>query len=166
METGKFYATVQNKLHFAITGHTTEEIISKRANANKPHMGLTTWRKAPAGKIYASDMSVAKKYLNAEEIQNLNRIVNLYLDFAELQASRGRLMKMKDWIERLDAFLQFSEYDILHNAGKVSAEVAKALAMQEYEKYRPIQDWEYLSDFDRETAQLKKLAVERKNEKK
>lgn len=166
IETGRFYATVQNKLHFAITGHTAAEIISERANASKPHMGLTTWRKAPAGKIYASDVSVAKNYLNSEEIQNLNRIVNLYLDFAELQASRGRLMKMKDWSERLDAFLQFSEYDILHDAGKVSAEVAKVLAMREYEKYRPIQDQEYLSDFDRETAQLKELAAGRKNEKK
>lgn len=153
-ETRKFYATVQNKLHFAITGHTAAEIISARADSRKPHMGLTTWRKAPEGKILSTDIGVAKNYLDEKEIDHLNRIVNLYLDFAELQAVRNRPMKMGDWINRLDAFLKFSEYEILNNAGKVSQEVAQALAHQEYNKFRVQQDREYLSDFDREVKML------------
>lgn len=153
-ETRKFYATVQNKLHFAITGHTAAEIISSRADSTKPHMGLTTWRKAPDGKIISTDVGIAKNYLNAKEIDHLNRIVAMYLDYAELQAARNRPMKMNDWVDRLDAFLKFSEFDILNNAGKVSQEVAQALAVQEYNKFRVVQDREYLSDFDREVKKL------------
>lgn len=153
-ETRKFYATVQNKLHFAITGQTAAEIIVARADSTKPYMGLTTWRKAPDGKILSTDISVTKNYLNAEEIEHLNRIVTLYLDFAELQAARKRPMKMSDWADRLNAFLQFSEYDILNNAGKVSHEVAQALAIQEYDKFRVRQDQKYISDFDREVKML------------
>jgi len=115
---------------------------------------LTTWRKAPEGKILSTDVGIAKNYLDAKEIDHLNRIVTLYLDFAELQAARNRPMKMIDWSERLDAFLKFSEYEILHNAGKVSQEVAQALAIQEYNKFRVRQDREYLSDFDREIKKL------------
>ncbi len=153
-ETRMFYATVQNKLHFAITGHTAAEIISSRADSTKPHMGLTTWRKAPEGKILSTDVGIAKNYLNEKEIDHLNRIVTLYLDHAELQAARNRLMKMSDWTDRLDAFLKFSEYDILNNAGKVSQDVAQSLAMQEYNKFRVRQDRDYLSDFDREVKRL------------
>lgn len=156
--TSEFYATVQNKLHFAITGRTAAEIIAARADSSKQHMGLKTWRKAPDGKILSTDVGVAKNYLGKEEIEHLNRIVTLYLDYAELQAARGRLMKMKDWTERLDAFLKFSEYDILHNSGKVSHEVAQTLAHEEYEKFRVIQDREYISDFDREVKILNKTA--------
>lgn len=153
-ETRMFYATVQNKLHFAITGQTAAEIISARADSTKPHMGLTTWRKSPEGKILSTDVGIAKNYLDEKEMDHLNRIVNLYLDFAELQAARNRPMKMSDWINRLDAFLQFSEYEILNNAGKVSQEVAQALAHQEYNRFRIRQDREYLSDFDREVKML------------
>jgi len=162
--TSEFYATVQNKLHFAITGRTAAEIIAARADSSKQHMGLTTWRKAPDGKILSTDVGVAKNYLGKEEIEHLNRIVTLYLDYAELQAARGRLMKMKDWTKRLDAFLNFSEYDILHNSGKVSHEVAQTLAHEEYEKYRVIQDREYISDFDREVKILNKTANEKGTE--
>jgi len=151
-----FYKTVQNKLHWAVTGSTAAEIIAERADANKPYMGLTTWKNAPEGKIMKSDVSIAKNYLGESELKNLNRIVTMYLDYAELQAERQIPMKMKDWVERLDAFLQFNQFDILNNPGKVSAEVAKELAEREYEKYRVIQDKNYISDFDREIQQLLK----------
>jgi len=159
--TKTFFATVQNKLHFAITGHTAAEIITERADSTKPHMGLTTWRKAPKGKIMLSDATVAKNYLGKEEISHLNRIVSMYIDFAELQASRHIPMKMTDWNDKLNAFLKFSEYDILNNAGKVRHEVAVALATKEYEKFRVIQDANYISDFDREVEKLSKK-LERK----
>lgn len=153
-ETRKFFATVQNKLHFAITGNTAAEIIQKRASSKKDKMGLTSWRKSPKGKIMPSDVVVAKNYLNKQELGKLNRIGNMYLDYAEMQAARGKLMKMKDWREKLNAFLKFTEQEILTNAGKISHEVAKELALKEYEKYKPIQDREYISDFDREVKKL------------
>jgi hypothetical protein len=150
--TRTFYATVQNKLHWAITHHTAAEIISNRADSTKKNMGLKTWKNAPEGKILKSDVDVAKNYLSQEEISELNRIVNMYLDYAENQAKKGRLMSMEDWASRLDAFLKFNEYDILENPGKVSHAVAKEIASKEFEKYRQIQDRDYNSDFDKEVA--------------
>lgn len=150
-----FYKTVQNKLHWAITGQTAAEIISSRANAELPNMGLTTWKNSPKGKVLKSDISVAKNYLNEKEIDELNKIVNMYLDFAEKQASRQIPMNMKDWVERLDAFLQFYDYSVLKNAGSISAEIAKKLATEQYEKFRVIQDDDYESDFDKEIKRIK-----------
>lgn len=155
-ETEKFFATVQNKMHYAITGKTAAEIIAKRADKNKPNMGLTTWRKAPDGKILKSDIAIAKNYLQKEEIKALNHIVDMYLDYAELQASRGRLMKMRDWVEKLNAFLKFNEFDILQDKGKISREVANVLVEEEYEAFRVKQDKTYISDFDRMVKRLKK----------
>lgn len=155
--TQTFYKTVQNKLHWAITGHTAAELISTRANATLPNMGLQTWKAAPKGKIIKTDVSVAKNYLNEEELKSLERIVSMYLDYAENQASRQIPMKMEDWISKLDAFLGFNEYHILTDAGKISAAVAKKLAETEYAKYVPIQDRNYFSDFDNEIKkQIKK----------
>ena len=148
--TKTFYATVQNKLHWAITGHTAAEIIKERANASKPNMGLTTWKRSPDRKILKSDVSVAKNYLSEKELKELNRIVNMYLDYAELQASRQIPMKMEDWVNKLDAFLNFNDYKVLKDSGKISAEVAKKLAEGEYEKFRIEQDRLYESDFDKE----------------
>lgn len=153
--TQTFYKTVQNKLHWAITGKTAAELIAKRADASKPNMGLTTWKNAPEGKILKSDISVAKNYLDEKEIIELNRIVTMYLDYAENQAARQIPMKMTDWVGKLDAFLQFNEYDVLHNAGKVSQKVAQKLAAKAYEKFRVIQDRNYESDFDQEVKKLK-----------
>ena len=147
--TKQFYAKVQNKLHWAIHGSTAAELIHARANHIKPFMGLTTWKDAPSGKILKSDVSVAKNYLVENEIKELNHIVTMYLDYAELQASKQRLMRMHDWVTKLDAFLAFNDYDILEHAGKVTAEVAEALAEGEYEKYRVIQDQIHESDFDK-----------------
>lgn len=147
--TKTFFATVQNKLHFAIHGHTAAEVIVERANAEKEHMGLTSWRNAPDGKIMKSDVSIAKNYLTLTELDELNRIVMLYLEYAELQARRHIPMTMEDWAARLNAFLQFNEREILENPGKVSAEVAKSFAESEFEKYRIIQDRLYKSDFDK-----------------
>ncbi len=144
-----FYATVQNKLHWAITGQTAAEIIASRADANKQNMGLTTWRHSPNGKILKSDVSIAKNYLSERELTELNRIVNMYLDYAELQATRQIAMNMRNWVERLDAFLQFNDYDVLQDAGRISAEVAKSLAEKEYKQYRIEQDKSYESDFDK-----------------
>jgi hypothetical protein len=153
-ESKQFFATVQNKLHFAITGKTAAEIIHNRVNSKKDKMGLTSWRRSPDGKIMPSDVVTAKNYLDKNELTELNRIVNMYLDYAEMQAARGRAMTMKNWIEKLNAFLKFSEHEILTNAGKVSHEVAEELALKEYEKYRSIQDKNYVSDFDREVKKL------------
>ncbi|MBN1684927.1 MAG: virulence RhuM family protein [Gammaproteobacteria bacterium] len=153
-ETKQFFATVQNKLHFAITGKTAAEIVSERASGKKEKMGLTSWRRSPNGKIMPSDVTIAKNYLNKKELNELNRIGNMYLDYAELQAARGKAMTMKDWAEKLNAFLKFSEHEILTNAGKISHEVAKELALGEYEKYRVIQDKNYISDFDLEVKML------------
>jgi len=164
------YATVQNKLHFAITGKTAAEIVTERVSSEKDKMGLTSWRKSPAGKIMPSDVIIAKNYLDKKELKHLNRIGNMYLDYAEMQAARGKAMAMSDWVEKLNAFLKFSEYDILNNAGKISHEVAEALALGEYEKYRAEQDKNYISDFDREVKKLlekptvnKKLTVKKRN---
>jgi hypothetical protein len=154
--THEFYAAVQNKLHFAIHGYTAAELIYERACANKPHMGLTSYKNAKkGGKILQSDTLVAKNYLSEKEISELNRIVNMYLDYAENQAKRQIPMKMADWVEKLDAFLEFNEYDILKNAGKVSKKVADELAKAEYEKFRVIQDKEFVSDFDKAVEKIK-----------
>ena len=148
-ETKEFFATVQNKLHFAITWKTAAEIILERADSKKDKMGLTSRRKSPNWKIMPSDVVVAKNYLNKKELENLNRIGNMYLDYAELQAAKWKVMMMKDWKEKMDAFLKFSEYEILNDSWKVSHEVAQTLALQEYKKYKIKQDKEYLSDFDK-----------------
>ena len=156
-QTQEFYKTVQNKLHWAITGHTAAELIKGRANAGKTNMGLTSWKNSPDGKILKSDTEVAKNYLAKEELTDLNRIVTMYLDYAENQASRQIAMKMTDWSKKLDAFLQFNEYDILRDAGKVRMKVAKATAHKEYAKFRPIQDADYRNDFDQSLDDLPEL---------
>lgn len=152
--TQKFFKTVQNKLHFAISGKTAAQIIAERARADKPNMGLQTWKNAPSGKVLKGDIGIAKNYLIEKEIKELERVVTMYLDFAELQASRQIPMKMTDWVARLDAFLQFNEYQILKDAGKVSHEVAMKLAEKEYEKFRVVQDRNFESDFDREMKKI------------
>ena len=144
-----FFQTVQNKMHFAVHRHTAAELIVERADAKKEHMVLTSWENAPDGKIIKSDVSVAKNYLNEKELDYLQRIVTLYLDYAELQASRHIPMSMEDWSKRLDGFLEFNGNEILIGAGKISAEEAKLHAETEYEKYRIVQDKLYKSDFDR-----------------
>jgi hypothetical protein len=160
-DTKAFFATVQNKLHFAITGKTAAEIVAGRADSEKPNMGLCSWRKGPGGKILPSDVTVAKNYLEKPEIDHLNRIVSMYLDYAELQAARNKPMYMKNWIEKPDAFLKFSEYDILADAGTISHEIAAALAEKEYETFRIEQDKKFISDFDEEVKELiKKKAIE------
>ena len=148
-----FFSEVQNKLHWAIHRHTAAELIVERANAEKPHMGLTSWEQYPNGKIQKYDVSIAKNYLSREELQALERIVTMYLDYAERQARRGNVMYMADWVTRLDAFLQFNEEDILHDKGKVTAAIAKAFAEKEFEKFRVLQDRTYQSDFDRLVAE-------------
>ena len=150
----KFFATVQNKLHFAITGQTAAEIVNERAKSDKLRMVLTSWRRSPQGKIMPSDVVIAKNYLDKDEITHLNRIVNMYIDYAEMQAARKKAMTMKDWIEKLNGFLKFSEYEILTNAGKISREIAESLALKEYDKFKKIQDKDYISDFDREVKKL------------
>ena len=152
--TKQFYATAQNKLHFAITGQTAAEIINSRVSSSKYNMGLATWKNAPIGKIRKTDAVIAKNYLNEKELDHLNRIVTMYLDYAELQAKAGRIMYMKDWIGKLDAFLKFNERDILHNAEKVSNEVATALAEREFEKFQRVQDQKHVSDFDRKVIKF------------
>jgi hypothetical protein len=151
-----FYKTVQNKLHWAITGHTAAEIIADRANAGSPNMGLTTWKNAPKGKILKTDVAIAKNYLSETELNDLNRIVSMYLDYAENQARRKIPMAMKDWVARLDSFLQFNEYAILKDAGRISAEIAKKLAEEQFDQYRILQDREYRSDFDETIQKLEK----------
>lgn len=144
-----FFQTVQNKMHFAVHRHTAAELIIERADATKEHMGLTTWEKAPDGKILKADVTVAKNYLTKEEMDYLERIVSMYLDYAELQAKRKIPMTMEDWAKRLDGFLEFNGNEILTGPGKITAEEAKLHAETEYEKYRIIQDKLYESDFDR-----------------
>lgn len=153
--TKDFFATVQNKLHWAITGQTAAELIASRANSSKENMGLTTWKNAPNGSIRKTDIGVAKNYLTEKEMDGLNRIVSMYLDYAENQAKKGTVMFMKDWVLKLDAFLQFNEEAVLKHQGKVTHEVALALAESEYEKYRVIQDKMIESDFDLEIKKLK-----------
>ena len=152
--TKEFFATVQNKLHWAITGQTAAELIYDSADAMRIHMGLTTWKHAPGGKILKSDVAVAKNYLNEAHVKELNRIVSAYLDLAENRAQRGIVMKMADWIVFLHSFLELSNYPILQDNGKVSALEAKLKAEGEYVVYRQRQDTEYLSDFDREIKRI------------
>ncbi len=147
--TKDFFATVQNKMHYAIHQHTAAEIIVERANHEKENMGLTSWKNAPDGKIVKADVSVAKNYLSHTELTELNEIVTMYLDYAIRQARRRIPMTMSDWASKLDAFLKFNDAEILHDKGKVTAEIAKAFAESEFEKYRVIQDKLYQSDFDR-----------------
>jgi hypothetical protein len=147
--TKTFFASVQNKLHFAIHAHTAAELIALRADSRKERMGLTTWKNAPQGKILKPDVSIAKNYLTEKELQSLDRFVTMYLDYAEDQAERSIPMTMEDWADKLNAFLKFNERDILDNPGKVSQEVAKAFAESEFEKYRIVQDRLFESDFDR-----------------
>lgn len=152
--TKTFFAKVQNKLHFAIHGHTAAELIMRRAESSKANMGLTTWEKAPNGKIVKTDVSIAKNYLTKEELESLGRIVNAYLDLAEERAKRKIPMSMEDWSKRLDMFLEFDDREILKDTGKVTAKLAKAYAESEFEKYRIVQDRLFESDFDRIIKQL------------
>ena len=151
-----FYKTVQNKLHWAITGNTASEIVSYRANAEKDNMGLTTWKNSPKGKILKSDISIAKNYLSEKEVSELNRLVELYLNFAELQAERNIPMKMREWSEILDSFLKINRYEILANAGSISHQIAIEKSTKEYQKFRIKQDENYVSDFDNEIKKVKK----------
>lgn len=156
--TKDFFATVQNKMHYAVHGSTAAEVIMSRADHTKEHMGLTSWKNAPNGKIVKADVSVAKNYLFQDELQELNEIVTMYLDYATRQARRHVPMTMEDWASKLDAFLQFNDAEILQDKGKVTAAIAKAFAESEFEKYRVIQDKNYQSNFDRlmaETAETK-----------
>ena len=148
--TKDFFATVQNKLHWDITGQTAAEIIATRADSTKPNTGLTHWKNAPKGAIRKTDTGIAKNYLDETELDSLNRIVSMYLDYAENQAKKGVVMFMKDWVEKLDAFLKFNEEAILNNQGKISHEVAMALAIEEFDKYRIQQNKLFESDFDKE----------------
>ena len=147
--TRQFFKMVQNKMHYAVHRHTAAELIVERADADKEHMGLTTWENAPGGKILKADVTIAKNYLSEKEMSFLERIVTMYLDYAELQAERRIPMSMEDWAKRLDGFLEFNGNEILTDSGKISAEQAKLHAETEYEKYRIIQDKLYESDFDR-----------------
>jgi len=153
--TRKFFATVQNKMHYAVHGHTAAEIIARRADSKKPLMGLTSFK---SDYITENDIVIAKNYLTEPELNQLNLIVSLYIDFAELQAASGRLMKMRDWIKKLDEFLAISEKKLLHSAGTVSAKQAEEKASEEYVKYRSKEDKNYISDFDREVKKLLKAA--------
>lgn len=152
--TETFFKTVQNKQHWAVTGKTAAEIIAARADAEKPSMGLTSWKNAPSGKILKSDVSVAKNYLMEEEVKELERVVSMYLDYAENQAARQIPMTMADWVAKLDAFLKFNEYEVLGNAGKVSAEVGKRLAEEHYARFRVRQDRAFESDFEAEVKRI------------
>lgn len=155
--TRNFYAKVQNKLHYAVSGLTAPEIIHERADSTKEHMGLTSWRKSPDGKVYLSDAKVAKNYLTEKELKRLNRIVSMYLDYAEDRAERHIPMSMKDWAERLDKFLEFYEYNILEGKGSISREEVDEFVKMEYDKFKPIQDKVFQSDyekFDEETRDL------------
>lgn len=147
--TKEFFKTVQNKLHYAIHGHTAAEVIVGRADHKKEHMGLTTWKNAPGGKIVKADVSVAKNYLSQNELQDLNQFVSMYLDYAERQAKKRIPMTMEDWASKLEVFLKMNDEDILMDKGKVTHEIAKAFAESEFEKYRVIQDQLYESDFDK-----------------
>ena len=152
--TKKFFAKVQNKMHYAVHGHTAAELIYERADADKPHMGLTTWSAAPDGKIVKSDVSIAKNYLSRQELLSLERIVSAYLDLAEDRAERHIPMTMEDWSKRLDLFLMADDREVLQNFGKITAEIAKSKAETEFEKYRIIQDRLFMSDYDRYLLEL------------
>ena len=157
--TRRFFQTVQNKMHWAVHRHTAEELVVERADANNEHMGLTTWESAPNGKIVKSDVTTAKNYLNDKEMSYLERIVSLYLDYAELQAEREIPMSMEDWAKRLDGFLEFNGNELLIGSGKISAEKAKLHAESEFEKYRIIQDRLFESDFDRFMTLEKEIKI-------
>ena len=156
--TRRFYATVQNKMHYAVHGHTAAELIVERADHTKEHMGLTTWADAPEGKVKKSDVTVAKNYLSQDEMKQLNRMVTAYLDFAENMTLRHIPLTMQDWEMRLNSFIEMFDYGILQDAGKVSAEIAKLHAETEFEKYRVIQDRLFMSDFDRYMLELEESA--------
>ena len=160
--TKTFFATVQNKLHWAITGNTAAEIIYNRVDSSKENLGLTNWKNAPNGKIRKPDVGIAKNYLSQTELNYLNRIVTLYLDYADLQAQKGIIMYMTDWVEKLNAFLQFNDMQILQDAGKISHEVALALAEKEYDKYHNAQLQNYNSDFDKQLQQFDELPTTNK----
>lgn len=154
LSTRRFYASVQNKMHFAVHGHTAAELIVERADAAKPHMGLETWRDAPDGKIVKTDVSIAKNYLTEGELSQLNRMVSSYLDFAESMALRKIPLTMEDWEKRLNTFIEMFEYGLLKDAGRVTAEIARLHAESEFEKYRIIQDQAFLSDYDKFLLEL------------
>ena len=154
ISTRRFYASVQNKMHFAVHGHTAAELIVERADAAKPHMGLETWRDAPDGKIVKTDVSIAKNYLTEEELSQLNRMVSSYLDFAESMAIRKIPLTMEDWEKRLNSFIEMFEYGLLKDAGRVTAEIARLHAESEFEKFRVIQDQIFLSDYDKFLLEL------------
>ena len=154
--TKKFYAFVQNKLHYAVSGNTAAEIVYNRADSSKEHMGLTNWKNSPDGKIYKSDVVIAKNYLNEKEISRLNRLVTMFIDYAELQAEDGILMKMQDCVDAVNSFLQGNRQKILETKGKISHEQAIEKAHKEYEIFRVIQDREYISEFDRQTKMIDK----------
>ena len=156
--TRRFYATVQNKMHYAVHGHTAAELIVERADHTKEHMGLTTWADAPEGKIKKSDVTVAKNYLSQDEMKQLNRMVTAYLDFAENMTLHHIPLTMQDWEKRLNSFIEMFDYGILQDAGKVSAEIAKLHAETEFEKYRVIQDRLFMSDFDKYMLELEENA--------
>lgn len=156
--TYRFYATVQNKMHFAVHGHTAAELIAERANSEKKYMGLTTWQDAPDGKVKRTDVSVAKNYLSEFELSQLNRMVTSYLDFAESMALRKIPLTMQDWENRLNSFIEMFEYGLLKDAGKVSAEIAKIHAETEFEKYRIVQDKLFMSDYDKYLLELEEKA--------
>jgi len=158
--TRRFFRTVQNKMHWAVHRHTAAELIVERADADKEHMGLTTWDAAPDGKIVKSDVSIAKNYLSDKEMSYMERIVSLYLDYAELQAERQIPMSMEDWAKRLDGFLEFNGNEILTDAGKISAEQAKLHAETEFEKYRIVQDQMFMSDYDRFLLEMEEQSKE------
>ena len=156
--TRRFYATVQNKMHYAVHGHTAAELIVERADHTKEHMGLTTWADAPDGKIKKSDVTIAKNYLSQDEMKQLNRMVTAYLDFAENMTLRHIPLTMQDWEKRLNSFIEMFDYGILQDAGKVTAEIAKLHAETEFEKYRVIQDRLFMSDFDKYMLELEESA--------
>ncbi len=155
-ETQLFYKIVQNHLHFATTGRTAAEIVHERADSEKPFMGLTTWKNAPHGKVLKTDVGVAKNYLNQSEVEKLNRLVTMFIDFAEMRAMNRQVMSMQDWLAQVKRFLDFNEQQVLENAGQISHEMALLKAHAEYEKYRVKQDREYLSDFDQAFARYLK----------
>ena len=166
LATRRFYATVQNKMHYAIHGHTAAELIVERADSTKEHMGLTTWKDAPNGKIQKSDVIIAKNYLSDFELGQLNRMVTAYLDFAESMAQRKIPLTMADWEKRLNSFIEMFEYGLLKDAGKVSNEIAKLHAETEFEKYRVIQDKLFMSDFDKYMLELEENIKKDTNNKK
>ena len=155
--TQEFYKNVQNKLHFAITGMTAPEIIYNRVDSKKENMELTTWKNAPDGKILETDVTIAQNYLLWEEITELNNLVSMYLNYAERQVKLGKIISMQEWKEKLEMFLNLNEYNILKDNGKIKREIAEKLALDEYKKYRVIQDKNYISDFDELVTETKKL---------